>query len=121
MKKMLSLLLFSLFATVGFAQQNGKTLSGKWEYNAPQAPYGYEKGNIEFITIDDKLGGTVTVQGNIIRINEIKQNGDVYTCIFYMDGSQVNTEFKWKENKLNGKAEVKGMTLDVQLNPVKED
>lgn len=119
MKQIVLFLFCMLFSVAVSAQDKKGTLSGKWEFSATDAPYGYDKGKVEFKTTQGKLSAIVNIQGNSISVSEIKKQADTYTCSFYVDGSQVEVTFKPKAEKLTATAKVDGSVLDVNFNVLK--
>lgn len=116
-------LLCMLMSAGLYAQQDVKKeseITGKWTYEAPTAPYGYNQGMIDIQNKDGKLSAKLDIQGNITAINEIIQTGNVYTCTLFIEGASVDITLQPEGKKLIGKAEVNGDVLPVTFTRVKE-
>lgn len=92
---MCMMLCISLYAQKG-------SIVGNWSYSAPDAPYGYDYGTMLIKQADGKLTGEVNIQGSIIKINEIKQEGKTYTCTVYVDGYPLEVKLKQKGKIFEG-------------------
>lgn len=106
-----------------YAQKEGKKgsdITGKWNYEAPTAPYGYNQGKIDILNKAGKLSAKLDIQGNITAINEIKQTGNTYTCTLYIEGANVDITLQPEGAKLTGKAEVNGDVMPVTFSRIKE-
>ncbi len=99
----LSMLVLLLSGTTVFAQQK-EAMSGKWEYSAPEAPYGYHKGAVEFKSVKGKLEAVIHVQGSSVAIKKIQKKDGLYNCSATIDGSYVEIVFNPKGKKLSAKA-----------------
>jgi len=82
-----------------------KSIIGDWSYSAPSAPYGYDNGTMSIKQTDGKLVGEVNIQGSIIKINEIKEDGGTYTCTVYVDGYPLDVKLKQKGDIFEGTAD----------------
>ena len=77
---------------------------GLWNFSAPDAPYGYQKG---------------TCQIKKMTVKEIKKESDTYKCNFYVDGTYVSLTFIQEgKNKLTGKANAEGMVIPVTFTKI---
>ena len=106
-----------------YAQKEGKKgsdITGKWNYEAPTAPYGYNQGKIDILNKAGKLSAKLDIQGNITAIIEIKQTGNTYTCTLYIEGANVDITLQPEGAKLTGKAEVNGDVMPVTFSRTKE-
>ncbi|WP_289006700.1 hypothetical protein [uncultured Parabacteroides sp.] len=115
MKQILCLLFCMFLSLTVSAQKKTADLSGKWEFNATDVPYGYEKGNIEFKTEKDKLNIIFDISGSKIVIDQIEKNGDTYKCSFEVDGSDVEIVFVQKAEKLEANTKVDGTPVGMKL------
>lgn len=116
-------LLCMLMSAGLYAQQDVKKeskITGKWAYEAPTAPYGYNQGMIDIQNKDGKLSAKLDIQGNITAINEIIQTGNAYTCTLFIEGASVDITLQPEGKKLIGKAEVNGDVLPVTFTRAKE-
>lgn len=115
-RRALSALLCLFFCIAVSAQDRGKDFSklvGHWSYSAPDAPYGYQDGTLEFKSEKGKLTAKINIQGSFIEVKEIKAHGDTYTSSFYVDGNPVDLFITQKDNKLEGTADSGGMSIPV--------
>ena len=82
---------------------------GLWNFSAPDAPYGYQKGTCQI----KKTGETE------MTVKEIKKESDTYKCNFYVDGTYVSLTFIQEgKNKLTGKANAEGMVIPVTFTKI---
>lgn len=96
--------LMCMMLCVSLYAQKG-SIVGDWSYSAPSAPYGYDNGTMSIKQADGKLTGEVNIQGSIIKINEIKQEGETYTCTVYVDGYPLDVKLKQNGEMLEGTAD----------------
>jgi len=116
-----SLLVCFLFCGLTvFAQNSTLTLKGNWTYAVPDAPYGYEKGTIEFKQADDILSATIKNTNGTYNIRNLKKDNNQYTSTFYVDGSEVVISLTPQTDKITGVVKVEGYDLPITLTPVKE-
>lgn len=94
-------------------------LKGAWNYSLPDAPYEYQSGTIEFKEAGGKQTAVVNIQGNIITINDLKKDGDKYTCNLTVDGSDVKVVFNPGAEKITGMVTAEGWDMPITLTPKK--
>ncbi len=106
MKKLLTLaFLVAIFAgTVSAAvAQNNKKVIGEWKYEAPAAPYGYEKGSLIISEKDGKLAGVVKFEdGYKIELKKVTFAEGVFKCGLYVDYEYVSVKAKIDGKKMKG-------------------
>jgi hypothetical protein len=113
-------LICCLTANAQNSTNSNTPLKGTWSYAVPDAPYGYEKGTIEFKQVDDKLTATLKNANGTYSIRDIKKDNQQYTSTFYVDGSEVRISFTPQTDKITGVVKVEGYDLPITLTPVKE-
>lgn len=121
-KIVLSALLCLLFSVTVSAQDRGVDhgkIVGRWSFSAPNAPYGYQDGTLEFKSDQGKLTAKINIQGSVIEVKEIKAHGDTYTSSFYVDGNPVDLSITQKDSALSGTADSGGMSIPVTLRRTK--
>lgn len=112
-----------LFSATIFAQASKKTqneLKGNWTYSAPDAPYGYQNGTIEFKNTDGKLSATVKINDSSYTIKAFDKKENQYTCSLYVDGNDVDITFIPATNKITGTAVVSSWEIPITLTPQKK-
>ena len=64
---------------------------GKWKFNAPTAPYGYEQGTIEVTKDGDVFKATMSFTGMEYKfdLEKVKFADDVLTFGLYLDGEDI--------------------------------
>ncbi len=106
MKKVVILtLLVAMFAGVVNAavSQSNKGIVGEWKYEAPAAPYGYEKGSLIITEKDGKLAGQVKFEdGYKIELKNITFAEGVFKCGLYVDYEYVSIKAKVDGKKMKG-------------------
>ncbi len=122
MKAWATLFCLFIFLTAYAAENetNPDKLNGVWEYSLPDAPYGYQEGTLEFLQKDGKQAGVAKIEGSTYNINEIKKEGDFYTCNLYVDGNDVKVKIKSGKDKMEGTVIAGGWEMPVTLKPVKK-
>ena len=74
MKKVTFLIVSCLMAL----NMQAETLKGKWNFEAPEAPYGFQDGTVEFKSIDDKTVAMINF-GHLSYEFDVKETGkDLY-------------------------------------------
>jgi len=86
---------------------------GTWNYEAPDAEYGYRKGTIVIAEIDDKLEGVVNVNGQEINMNDIKEDKNVLSFSLFVEGDHVSVELVLEEDKIEGFADTSDGKIEV--------
>lgn len=118
--KIFTLLVCMVLCVSAYAQtKTVSKLKGIWNYSLPDAPYGYQEGTIEFKDSGEKQTAVVKIQSRSIAINEIKKDGDKYTCSLFVDGSDVDVSFKPGDNKITGTVTADGWEMPITLTPKK--
>ena len=118
--KNLLLVCFLLCGLTVYAQNNTSTLKGNWTYAVPDAPYGYEKGTIEFKQVENVLSATLKNSNGTFNIRDIKKDNQQFVSTFYVDGSEVKISLTPQTDKITGIVKVEGYDLPITLTPVKE-
>ncbi len=118
------MMLCLLCSVVVYAQENTQPvqkLTGTWNYTAPDAPSGYEKGMITFILKENKLTGKAVIQGSEYNTSEIKPQGEgSYTTRMEVDGNQVEITLKPDAKTITALAVAGGMNIPVTLSKEKK-
>jgi len=96
-------------ATVVSAQASKDKITpvGKWKFEAPYAPEGYNSGTIEIGLAENKYSSTISFTGSDFKIQgeKTKVEKDSATFIVYVEGNEVTVSLKAEsETKMTGKA-----------------
>ena len=108
--KVLSLLIISLFSVcVVSAQTDSKKNNhlGKWKFEAPYAPEGYNLGTIDIATEGEKYLTTITFEGSDYKIpgENTKIEKDNVAFVVFIEGDQIAVSLKAEnDTKMTGKA-----------------
>ena len=105
--------LFALMLKVSIESVKDDSVVGTWDYEAPNAPYEYSKGQLIITRGEDKLEGKVNIDGYEIKLNSVKVEGDVLTFSLYVEGEYVSVKLTVKGDSLEGKASTSEGLLDV--------
>jgi hypothetical protein len=105
--KKLMVLTFLFAVVIGSANavvsQASKDVVGNWKYEVPSAPYGYEKGTLEFTEKEGKLAGEVKfADGYKITMKDVTYEEGVLKCGLYVDYEYVSVKAKIEGNKMTG-------------------
>lgn len=103
------------------AQEKKVDLKGTWTYSAPDAPYGYQEGIIEFKNTDNHLTVTVKIEDTSYTIHNVTQKEDQYISTLSIDGNDVRLTFTPGTSKITGTALVDGWEMPVTLTPLKNE
>ena len=99
---------------------HAEVLSGKWNFEAPTAPYGFQNGSIEFKNVDNKTIAVVDF-GNASYELDVKQTKEnQYTSIIPIMGDEVNVTVDNSDGKMKTIVNALGMDIDVKLSKTNE-
>ncbi len=83
---------------------------GSWNFSAPDAPYGYQKGTCQIKKTGENLSAVFTISDTEMTVKEIKKESD---------GTYVSLTFIQEgKNKLTGKANAEGMVIPVTFTKI---
>jgi hypothetical protein len=91
---------------------------GKWLFEAPYAPEGYNSGALEVALADDKLSGNMSFLGVDYQFpaESIKFSNDTLTFSIFVNGEDVSIMIKFEEpDKMSGKAVYSGGEVPLGL------
>jgi len=117
MKKVFAFL-FTLAFLAGISYEVGATdkkITGVWKFEAPSAPYGYQKGTITIEEKNNKLAGEVKfADGYKIELKNIIIDGDVLTFGLYIDYNYINVKAQVDaKNVMTGEAQTPEGTVKI--------
>ncbi len=98
------LLFVSMSFTTSEAAFGVKKFVGVWEYEAPNAPYGYQNGVIHLTKEKKTLKGTVSIGSNSSDLKEIETNKKQLTGVVYVEGESVKLELNFDKDTFEGVA-----------------
>lgn len=108
MKKLviLAMIVIAVFGSVNALQaSNNKDVIGSWKYEAPTAPYGYEKGTLTFAEKEGKIVGEVKfADGYKIDLKNVTHENGEIKCGLYVDYEYINVNIKIDGKKMTGVA-----------------
>jgi hypothetical protein len=110
MKKLIPIFLLILLSISLVSAQTGKeriSPVGKWKFEAPAAPEGYNSGNIIISFADNKYSAAVSMTGSeyVIPGDKTKVENDTVSFILLLDGTEIAISLKAESNtKMTGKA-----------------
>ncbi len=81
-----------------------KVFIGTWEYEAPDAPYEYQEGEIIIAKKEGKLVGYISIDGYKIDLEDVVGKGDKLTCEAYIQGESILFELVFKKKAFEGTA-----------------
>ena len=99
MKKIITLILFSLFSiSLLPAQTVTQSASpvGKWKFEAPAAPEGYNTGNIIISFAESKYSSAVSMTGSdyVIPGDKTKVENGTVSFVLLLDGTEIAINLK---------------------------
>lgn len=108
--KLLLLTVIVVFCAVTVSAQTGPKQDntiGKWKFEAPYAPEGFNTGLIEFSFAENKYSSSITFTGSDYKIagENTKLEKDTLTFSVYVEGNEVAISLKPDgKDKMTGKA-----------------
>jgi len=102
--------MISLFTFSAVTAQTGPTNNtavGKWKFEAPLAPEGYNSGNIIISFAENKYSTAVSLTGSeyVIPGDKTKVENDTVSFILLLDGTEIAITLKAESNtKMTGVA-----------------
>jgi hypothetical protein len=97
---------------------------GKWKFDAPYAPEGYNSGTIEVKMAEQKLSATIQFTGSeyLIPLEKVKFENDTLSCNLFIDTEDIQIKLKFEEaDKMAGNALSSGGEVPLTLVRVKEN
>jgi hypothetical protein len=110
MRKIITLSMLLLFSTSIISAQTSqgkKSHVGKWKFEAPYAPEGYNAGTIEISFAENKYSTAISLSGAdfIIPGNKTKLENDTLSFSVMIDTEEVVVSLKAEnDTKMTGKA-----------------
>lgn len=112
-------LLFCLMLSLSLYAQDKKPdaakFVGEWVVSIPDAPYGYQDATAVMELKEGKMVAEFTMNGAKMKVNNLKEAGEGYTCSVDVDGYPVYLTLFLKEGKLQGTAEADGSLLTMNF------
>ncbi len=109
---MLTFVLVSAFSNIESSKKHRK-LVGTWSYEALDAPYQYQKGEIVFVNKDGELSGYMKVNEYKIDIEEIVAIKKNVTFKVNVEGEVVTFNLNYKKKTMEGTATYSSGSLDI--------
>ena len=81
-----------------------KKFVGDWEYEAPNAPYGYQNGLISLTKEKKALKGTISIGSYTSDLDEIQTKKNKLTGVVNVEGERVQLELNFDKNSFQGVA-----------------
>jgi len=108
MKKLSLLLALILFSGMSLtaASLNPKDVNpvGTWTYSAPDAPYGYQAGDIVVAKEKDAYTVSLKLGEYAIKGYNVKYEKNLLSFTVYIESESVMIKATFEENKISGKA-----------------
>lgn len=97
-----------LFVTMSFTADEAafgvKKFVGVWEYEAPNAPYGYQNGVINLTKEKKALKGSISIGSNSSDLDEIVTKKNKLTGVVIVEGDRVTLELNFDKDTFEGVA-----------------
>ena len=107
MMKMLSVVVgMMVWGTEGWAQE--KDWVGTWQYEAPQADYQYQKGEIIFSMEGEELKASIRVNQNEMPAQQLEVSEDQASFNINLEGQPIKVTLAKEAEKLSGEATYSG-------------
>jgi len=108
MNKIISLgaVVMLLFVSMSFSPDEAafgvKKFVGTWEFEAPNAPYGYQNGLINLTKEKKSLNGTISIGSYTSDLDEIETEKNKMTGVVIVEGERVQLELNFEKNSFEG-------------------
>ena len=97
-----------LFVSMSFTSEEAafgvKKFVGIWEFEAPNAPYGYQNGLINLTKEKKSLNGTISIGSYTSDLDEIETEKNKMTGVVIVEGERVQLELNFDKNSFEGMA-----------------
>ncbi len=114
---LLSSLILMFVLVSGFSNiesyKKHKKLIGTWNYEALDAPYQYQKGEIVFANEDKKLVGYIMINDYKIDLEDIVAIKKNVTFKVNVEGEMVTFNINYKKKTMAGTATYSGGSIDI--------
>lgn len=81
-----------------------KKFVGVWEYEVPNAPYGYQNGTMTLTKEKRELKGTVSVGSYTTELEEIQTKKDELSGFVRVEGEKVQLKLTFDKDSFEGSA-----------------
>ncbi|HPF52609.1 MAG TPA: hypothetical protein PK335_13590 [Draconibacterium sp.] len=106
MKKLILLTLMLALVAGSFnasAKVRKKDVIGEWKYEAPTAPYGFEKGTLAISDKDGELAGNlILLDGSSMKLESVKLEKDMLSFAINVQGAYVMGSLKVDGDIMSG-------------------
>ena len=92
-----------------------KDLTGKWTFNAPNAPYGYQEGTVEFKKIDGKPCAEVNFETETVKVDIQETEENLYNTSIPVMGSEITVKLDNSKGDMKTTVDAMGTVIDVKL------
>ena len=99
----LTVLMLVSFTVIDNAKVD-KSVLGTWEYEAPDAPYEYQNGELTFKMKDEKLTGVVSIDGYKMDLENLKADKNKVSGEVYIEGTSVVLDLEFQKKTFTGTA-----------------
>lgn len=99
--------LFAICAVTAQTTTKKGNLTGKWKFEAPFAPEGYNTGSIEISFAEDKYSTAISMTGSDYKIpgDKTKVGSDTVSFVVLLEGNEIAIGLKAESDvKMTGKA-----------------
>ena len=124
MKKLLTLLLLSVFATTSIqvtAAPANENVLGEWNFESPNALYGYEKGSIIISEKEGVLAGEIKfTDGTKVELKDVKFEENVLKFGITVEYNYIPIKATFEGNKMKGTANTPDGDLPFEASKVEK-
>jgi len=109
-KSIFTYLMISLFAVCAVSAQTAPkkgNVVGKWKFEAPYAPEGYNTGSIEISFAEEKYSTAISLTGSDYTIpgDKTKVENDTVSFVVLLEGNEIAISLKAESDvRMTGKA-----------------
>ncbi|MCC5932407.1 MAG: hypothetical protein JJU28_24395 [Cyclobacteriaceae bacterium] len=109
-----SLGLLILFSAYAQANPDKNALLGTWNYEAPQAPYEYSKGQLIITEKEGKLHSQIKIGNSVRDLSKTSLEEGILSMNAYVEGELVTIKVSLKEGELAGTATYSGGSIPIK-------
>ncbi len=111
--------MFLLMISMSFAAEEGTKVEGTWHFNAPDAPYDYQTGDIVIKKENGKYTGTIVFSEYYkLETKDFKVVKNVVSFKAYVEGDVIYFKGTVKGKKMDGKVSYSEGTLNISAEKV---
>lgn len=99
---------------------HAESLTGKWNFEAPNAPYGFQNGTVEFKNVDNKTVAMIDFGHLSYEFDVNEDDKNHFSSQIPVMGDEVDVKLDNTNGKMKTVVNTMGLVIDVKLSKVSE-